>query len=271
MEPMSTPTGTQAVDRATRLVTDIVEANGALTFSELCATTGLAKSTTCRLLLALERNGLVRRDDAGAYLAGELFQRYAWRSGRQGDLGQIAQPYLEHLGELTGETINLGITRRGVVEQIAQVDSRYVLGGTNWVGRPVPLHCTALGKVLLAFGAAELPPGRLERLTERTITNRAQLAAELAEVRRRGYAFTEEELEAGLAAIAAPIFRRADAAVAAISVSGPVSRLFGRQRDAVGVACAAEAAALSGAIRPPITEGGRGVNRVDRSRREGAA
>ena len=46
-----------------------------------------------------------------------------------------------------------------MVEQIAQVDSRYVLGGTNWLGRSEPLHCTALGKVLLAFGAAELPPG----------------------------------------------------------------------------------------------------------------
>jgi len=68
--------------------------------------------------------------------------------------------------------VNLGVERDGMVEQIAQVDSTYLIGGTNWLGRPVPLHCAALGKVLLAYGAAELPPGALERRTQPTITSR---------------------------------------------------------------------------------------------------
>ena len=71
----------------------------------------------------------------------------------------------------------------------------------------VPLHCAALGKVLLAFGAAELPPGRLERRTAATLTSRAAIQADLDQVRQRGFAVTEEELEPGLVAVAAPVYR----------------------------------------------------------------
>src|SRR5260221_13904532 len=72
-----------------------------------------------------------------------------------------SQPFLDRLGHATGETINLDVASRGMVEQIAQVDSTYLIGGTNWVGLSGPLHCAALGKGLLAFGAAALPPRRL--------------------------------------------------------------------------------------------------------------
>ena len=129
---------------------------GSVTFTELAATTGLAKSTTSRLLLALERNGLVQRDDHGRFRPGEVFVSFAWRGGAEAGLAELAQPFLERLGEQSGETINLGVERDCMIEQIAQVDSVYVIGVGNWLGRPVPLHCTALGKVLLAYGAASL-------------------------------------------------------------------------------------------------------------------
>ena len=151
---MATPTGTQAVDRAARLVTEVVHAPDSVTFTELAAATGLAKSTTSRLLVALERGGLVRRDDDGRFRPGDVFVRYAWRGGAEAGLVEVARPFLDRLGAQTGETVNLGVARDGLVEQIAQVDSTYLIGGTNWVGRPVPLHCAALGKVLLAYGAA---------------------------------------------------------------------------------------------------------------------
>lgn len=242
---MTTPTGTQAVDRAARLLTEIVDSSEPLTFSELAATSGLAKSTTSRLLFALERHGLVRRETAGGYRPGDVFVRYAWRAGREADLVDLARPFLVRLGERTGETVNLGVAKRGFVEQIAQVDSRYVLGGTNWVGRAVPLHCSAQGKVLLAFGAVELPPGRLDRLTERTITNRQTLLAELDEVRRRAFAVTVEELEPGLVAIASPVFREGGAVVAALSVTGPLGRLSQGRVIEFAAACADEGNALS--------------------------
>lgn len=242
------PTGTQAVDRAARLVTEVVHAPDAVTFTELAAATGLAKSTTSRLLLALERSGLVRRDDDGRFSPGEVFVRYAWRGDAQAGLIDVARPFLDRLGEATGETVNLGVARHGQVEQIAQVDSRYLIGGTNWLGRPVPLHCAALGKVLLAFGAAEPPPGRLEARTPRTITSRAALEEDLRAVRARGYAVTDGELEPGLVAVAAPVLRDGAVVVAALSVSAPASRLTPDQVPAIAARCVRAADGLSAAL-----------------------
>jgi IclR family transcriptional regulator, acetate operon repressor len=277
---VTSPNGTQAVDRAAQLLLQVVHCPGPVTFTELTAVTGLAKSTTSRLLMALERNGLVRRDARGAFQPGEVFISYAWRGSAEADLVSVAQPFLEQLGDDTGETVNLGVARDGgMVEQIAQVDSRYLIGGTNWVGMSVPLHCAALGKVLLAYGAAELAAGRLEQRTPQTITSRAALATELATVSDCGYAVTDEELEPGLVAIAAPVYRgggagrsatgRAGAGgsaagrtaagraavVAALSVSGPASRLTGEAIARAAAQCMAQASAMSAVLGHPQKEG----------------
>jgi DNA-binding IclR family transcriptional regulator len=245
---MSNQNGTQAVDRAARLLSEVVHSADPMTFTGLSAATGLAKSTTSRLLLALERNGLVRRDDHGRFLPGEMFVSFAWRGGADAGLVAVAQPFLERLGKATGETINLGVARNGMVEQIAQVDSTYLIGGTNWVGLSLPLHCSALGKVLLAYGAVQLPAGKLERRTEKTITTEAALRADLATVRSRGYAVTDEELEPGLITVAAPIRGYDDMVVAALSVSAPTTRMRGNRVTEVAGRCAEEAACLSAVI-----------------------
>jgi DNA-binding IclR family transcriptional regulator len=251
---MSNQNGTQAVDRAARLLAEVVHSADPMTFTGLSATTGLAKSTTSRLLLALERNGLVRRDDHGRFLPGEMFVSFAWRGGAQAGLVAVAQPFLERLGKATGETINLGVSSNGMVEQIAQVDSTYLIGGTNWVGMSVPLHCSALGKVLLAYGAAQLPtqrpdkPDKLDRCTDKTITTEAALRADLAGVRARGYAVTDEELESGLVAVAAPIYGYDGNVVAALSVSAPATRMTRDGLAATAGQCAEEAAGLSAVL-----------------------
>jgi len=245
---MSNQNGTQAVDRAARLLSEVVHSADPMTFTELSAATGLAKSTTSRLLLALERNGLVRRDDHGRFLPGEMFVSFAWRGGAEAGLVAVAQPFLERLGKATGETINLGVAGQGMVEQIAQVDSAYLIGGTNWVGMSVPLHCSALGKVLLAYGAAPLPGDGLERRTDKTVTSEPVLRTELATVRARGYAVTDEELEPGLIAVAAPIRGYDGTVVAALSVSAPTTRMTRDSVPAVAGYCNQEAAGLSAVL-----------------------
>src|SRR5262249_36251009 len=152
------------------------------------------------------------------------------------------------------------VAGHGVVEQIAQVDSTYLIGGTNWVGMSVPLHCSALGKVLLAYGAVQLsgqlsgqlagqlPGGVLERRTDKTITTEAALRAELAAVRARGYAVTDEELEPGLIAVAAPIYGYDGAVVAALSVSAPTTRMTRDSVATVAGYCTEEAAGLSAVL-----------------------
>ncbi|MBV9445209.1 MAG: IclR family transcriptional regulator [Streptosporangiaceae bacterium] len=261
---MSNQNGTQAVDRAARLLSEVVHSSDPMTFTELSAASGLAKSTTSRLLLALERNGLVRRDDHGRFLPGEMFVSFAWRGGAEAGLVAVAQPFLERLGKATGETINLGVASNGMVEQITQVDSTYLIGGTNWIGLSVPLHCSAMGKVLLAFGAVQLPLERkLERRTDKTITTEAALRAELAAVRGRGYAVTDEELEPGLIAVAAPVHSFDGSVVAALSVSGPVTRMTKEQTIMAAERCMEEAAGLSAVL------GYR--QRMSRGRKAGAA
>ena len=78
---MTSPNGTQAVDRAAQLLIQVVHCSGPVTFTELTSASGLAKSTTSRLLMALERNGLVQRDGRGRFRPGEVFVSYAWRGG----------------------------------------------------------------------------------------------------------------------------------------------------------------------------------------------
>ncbi|HEX4834191.1 MAG TPA: IclR family transcriptional regulator [Trebonia sp.] len=270
MAGATNPSGTQAVDRAARLLAEVVHSAVPVTFTELTAVTGLAKSTTSRLLLALERGGLVRRDDLGRFLPGEMFVSFAWRGGADTSLVAVAQPFMDQLGKSTGETINLGIASGPPgdtqAETIAQVDCTYLIGGTNWVGLSVPLHASALGKVLLAHGAAQVParprPGQsrheeLPRVTDKTITSLAGLRAELAGVRSRGYAVSDEELEAGLIAIAAPVFRYDGTVVAALSVSAPTSRMRRDTATAVARRCVEEAAGLSSALgyRPRARKG----------------
>ena len=273
---MTSQNGTQAVDRAALLLARVVHGPAAVSFTELTADSGLAKSTTSRLLTALERNQLIRRDEAGRYWPGEMFVRYAWRGTPGTDLVAVAQPFLDRLGEETGETINLGVASTGpggvTVEQIAQVDSRYMIGGTNWVGLSVPPHCSALGKVLLAYDAARLPSGPLERRTDRTITDPGELTAELAAVRERGYAVTDEELEPGLVAVAAPVFAGGETAVAALSVSAPASRLTAAQVPVIAAVCRAVATDLSATLSGCPTAGAAGTAGTAHSRhRETAA
>jgi len=163
----------------------------------------LPKSTTSRLVGALERRGLVQRAGDRRVAPGPVLLRFAHR-----DLGaslvEIAAPALKALSQLSGETINLGVPTPLGVEHLAQEDSRHFVGGTNWVGRRVPYESTANGKVLKAF-TSRTPDGE--------------------EIRTRGYATAVDELEHGLAALAAPIFGPDGDAVAALSISGPTIRL----------------------------------------------
>jgi IclR family acetate operon transcriptional repressor len=240
-------TGTQAVDRAAELLALIVESGASRTFTSLTEETGLARSTASRLLHALERSRLVQRDRAGAFRPGTLFALYAARHNAVADLVELSTPVLERLGQATGETVNLAMPRGDHVVQVAQVDSRFLLGATNWVGVEVPAHCSALGKVFLAYSAIALPSGPLERRTEHTITTRAALEKDLALVVRNEYAVAREELEPGLVAIAAPIRTRDGSVIASISVSGPTTRL-NEQIDQIGKMLAAETRALSGLL-----------------------
>ena len=228
-----TATGTQAVDRAAQLLAIVVQADAPLTFTDLAGETGLARSTTSRLLSALESNHLLERDSGGAYVSGPLFALYAARHDPWTQVARLADPVLQRIGAETGETVNLGVPRGETVVQIAQVNGTYVLGARNWMQVTTPPHCSALGKVLYAFGGLDVPDGPLGQLTEHSVSDSAALRRELTVTRRRGYAVTREELEIGLDAVAVPVHDRDGEVLAALGVSGPSARLR-HQLDALG-------------------------------------
>ena len=207
MDTASTPTGTQSIDRAAQLLVRVVESPRAVAVSELAERAGLPKSTTSRLVAALERQGLVQRlGDRGRLRPGPVLLRYASRDTAT-TLVELARPSLRRLADASGETINLAVPGPDGVEHLAQEDTAHFVGVTDWVGRRVPFELAANGKCFLAFGGAESP------------------TPELATVRTRGYATSVDELELGLSALAAPVPGPSGDAVAALSISGPTTRL----------------------------------------------
>jgi DNA-binding IclR family transcriptional regulator len=244
--------GTQALDRAAQLVSYVVAADEPLSFAELQEASGLAKSTTSRMLAALERSGLLERDGDGGYVAGRLFWSYAARHDPWEELVRLARPAMERLGEETGESVHLSVTRGDKVVQVAQVDSRYLLGTRDWTEIEVPNHTSALGKVFYAWGALPVPDERLERLTDETITEPGALRRDGVRARERGWTSTRDELEVGLSGVAVPVMGPRGDVVAAIGISGPTQRLEDRLAE-LGHSLSSHAEQLSGLLRGDST------------------
>jgi DNA-binding IclR family transcriptional regulator len=251
--------GSQSIDRAARILVRLVESEDAVTLSGLMEETRLPKTTAARLLRALERNGLAQRRRGGGFRPGPVLVEYARRDSAVGDLATLALPFLERLGTTTGETANIAIPTPAGVARLAQVDSSHPLGAGNWVGRRIPIHASSMGKVFMAFGAAQPPFGRLARLGPRTITSLDALIAELERVRRDGYATTWEELDEGLCSAAAPVYGARGSVIAAVSVSAPTVRTSRERLLRLAGQVVAEAQALSELIRLNHPEGVRGA------------
>ena len=182
--------GTQAIDRAAQLLVRVVEASQPPSIGELSERAGLPKSTTSRLVSALERQGLVQRlGERGRLRPGPVLLRYASRDISQ-TLVELAAPSLRRLADASGETINLAVPGTDGVEHLAQEDTAHFVGVTDWVGRRVPFELAANGKCFLAFGGAG--------------------CAQEDEIRACGYATSIDELEVGLTAVAAPVLDASD-------------------------------------------------------------
>jgi IclR family transcriptional regulator, acetate operon repressor len=218
--------GTIAVDRGADLLVRVLESEQPVALAELASASGIPKSTASRLLSALERRGLIEQDgERGRLRPGPAILRVAERGMLERNVVELARLSLDALGELSGETINLAVPARHGVEHVAQVDSRHFLGTGQWLGRTVDYHCTAVGKIFLAFGRAAVAAAPLRSHAPATVTDPEQLREQLELVRRREYATAVDELEPGLTAIAAPVRGARGDVVAALSITGPTLRL----------------------------------------------
>jgi len=164
----------QSIDRAASILAVILESETSPSFTEIMEATGLARSTASRLLSSLEDNHLVAKNEENLYCAGPMITRFAHSSGPEEDLITQSQEAMELLSKETKEAINLAVLVGDEVQQIAQLDSKYLMGNVNWVGLSVPTHCSAVGKAFLAFGSVTTT-GRLKKRTPMSITNKAVL------------------------------------------------------------------------------------------------
>jgi DNA-binding IclR family transcriptional regulator len=280
-----------SVTRAVALLDVLAASESGLGVNELARRIGVNASTASRLLATLQESGLVTRDaHGGPYRLGLRLLALADRVLAQQDVRTLARPLLIRLVDDTGETATLSLPGDEAAITVDFVPSPSSVSSMARVGRPSVPHATAAGKVMLAFAggtpdaaersgdtddvgleaaaraveAAQPDPlaGARDQLpkigqplhsfTERTITDPVSLAAELADVRRWGWAEAAGEREPDLAALAAPVFGRDGELVAILGLQGPVARLPAEKRAALSeplVAAAAElGAALGGSV-----------------------
>jgi len=241
--------GVQSVERALQILLAFEPEGGELGVTDIAARLGVHKSTASRLAATLAAHGFLERATADKLRLGRRLVRLGLVAAGGSDVADAARPAMAKLAAATGETVVLSVAAGGEAVDVAQVDSRYLVGGRRWIGLSTPAHASSDGKVLLAFGAAELPPdGALERVSSRTIASRAELERELDEVRRRGWARALGECEEGLNGVAAPVLDGAGRCVAALSVSGPAYRVTEELLPALGRRCAEAAAAVSATL-----------------------
>jgi DNA-binding IclR family transcriptional regulator len=218
--------GTQAVERGAQLLLGVLESDRPVSVTDLARATELPKSTASRLLAVLARHGLVSQDGPrGLLRPGPAILAHAGRGLYERTLAELARPSLAALVAAADETVNLAVPGIGGVEHLAQLDGRHFLGTGQWIGRRVDYHTSAVGKVFLAYGAAVLPDGPLTPAGPAAILERGELGRELLAIARAGHAVAIDELEAGLAAVAAPVRGAGGEVVAALAISGPTLRL----------------------------------------------
>jgi IclR family acetate operon transcriptional repressor len=241
---MATPPPADPADATARLLALVLE-RSPRTIAELAGALGAPEADLAPVLAALERHGLVRWDgDPAQVRPGPAPLRFARSGLHREDLVEHAGPSMRRLADESGETVNLMVPTAAGTEAIAQEDGRHLLGVTNWLGRDIPEHASAAGKVFLAYGVAGVP-ARLERLTDRTIVDASALERDLEAARARGYATLVDELEPGLSVVAAPVFDAGGGVVAALSVSGPTSRLPEHRLALLGRVAIEQALAIS--------------------------
>ncbi|MFF4717189.1 IclR family transcriptional regulator [Streptomyces eurythermus] len=239
----------QSVDRAVSVL-EILARHGEAGVTEIAEELDVHKSTAFRLLGVLENRGLVAQaKDRGKYCLGAGVLRLAGAAAVRLDISQEGVPVCREVADELGETVNIAVLDDDAAVNIMQARGTAAVTAQNWLGRRTPLHATSSGKVLLAHLPPTLREGLLARpltrFTDRTVTGAAMLRAELEAVVRQGYGVTVEELELGLAAVAAPVRAHDGEVIAAISVSGPVYRLDADRLPEVARRTAAAGAELS--------------------------
>jgi DNA-binding IclR family transcriptional regulator len=243
--PSAAPVG--VISKVLKILEALQGSSAGLGLKAICDITGIHKSTAHRFLKHLERERYLIRTEGGAYLIGPRLSQMSARGNQGATLQAVARPILWELWKSTQETVNLAVLDQGTVLYVDVIESPHEFRLSSRVGTRRSLHVTALGKALAAFLPPEVGDNILstitfQQATAKTIMNLLQFRQELEKIRRQGFAVDDEEAVQGARCVSAPILNSDREPIAAVSVSGPVTRV---SRDQVAVL----AEAVCGAAR----------------------
>ncbi|HEU4353725.1 MAG TPA: IclR family transcriptional regulator [Burkholderiales bacterium] len=233
IHPEVTKARLSSVANSIRLLNSFSGDEDELGITLLASRLRLAKSTVHRLASTLTSAGFLEQNaETGKYRLGVALFELGALVRRRMDVANEARPKLRELLEKTGETVQLGIIDHFSVLYVYEMESPRAIRMAAAVGGRAPLHCTALGKVLLASQPEDFVKQVIDRglaaYTSKTLTRREEVREMLEEVKSRGRAIDDEESESGLRAIAAPVHNHSGAVIAALGVAAPVQRMSKR-------------------------------------------
>lgn len=219
-----------SLQRGLSLLNLFAGVESALNFAQIAGMSGLPSSTLHRFLVNLQSAGYLSCDEGGNYRLGVSCVFLGQAAIGSLDVRLMSRPYLQELNRRTRETIHLTVRDGVSAVYVEKIDSPEQLRIHSRIGALVPLHCTAVGKVLLAFlpeteEAAILERLELKRFTVNTVGSLQELQAELQRVRKNGYALDLEEHEPHIRCVAAPVWDHSGAIHASLSITGPAVRM----------------------------------------------
>ncbi len=245
----------KSIERAFLIVDALAEEPREHSLTELAGTLGWPKSTVHGVLSTLVQYRYVEQsEETGRYRLGIRFFELGVKVGKMWDIRSIAMPYMQKLNAELGEMVQLGTEDHGEILYLEKLDSVHLIRIVSEIGGRLPIHCTGLGKAMLAY----MPDIRRKRIirekgltsyTPNTITNAAALERELEAIRERGYAIDDGEIMLGLRCVAAPIFDDRGHVKYALSISGMQGNMEGERLEKITKRIVTSAAAISKALK----------------------
>jgi IclR family KDG regulon transcriptional repressor len=219
----------RSLARGLKILDLIANADHAPSITEMANILGCDKSSVSRLVKTLVKYEYAQPDTGSrGYVLGKRIRQISWHLLNRMPVREKAKPYLYRLVEQTGECAHTAVYSEGKALMIDDVQAEASLRVVGGIGRMIPLHCTAVGKALLAF--SDLPiPARLETETARTMTDHDALERHLEQIRALGYALDDEEHQEGVRCLAAPVYDYMGIMIATVGISGPTVRVTDRR------------------------------------------
>ncbi len=220
----------RSLDRAVAVLDLLGESDTPLALADICQIMKVHKSTAHRSLMVLERSAFIERTHDNRFRLGLKLYELGNRAVEQIDLRERIMPHFRRLATQLGETVHLGVLQKASVIYLEKIEPNRRICMTSKTGSTNPAYCTSMGKAMLAFLPEDILEQTISRIrfipyTTKTIRSPQELLKSLDRVRRRGYAIDDEEIEAGVRCVGAPVFDDNRYPIAAVSISGPSARI----------------------------------------------